>query len=242
MNEFEQLKKEFIAEGASYEEAENLVDLKYKIGGVSDFKRSDKFKRTFLSKLYEKDANVRIFPRARFFTPAFMTGLVLVLVILITAGAQAALPGQPLYPVKILSENILKTVNPSFKDEILRRRSEEVKTITEQKKDSSQLNKTINKYENDLENNKNVNPTKIQESKKNLEDASENSHNGEKDQIDHAIGKTEDKIKQFEKENVEKNVKGVTESRDHGADPEQNSNGKSGEDHGQSQESHEKNK
>lgn len=239
MNDFEkQLKQELIDEGASLQEANSLVEFKNKISKLSNVRRSDDFKRTFLRKLEEKEVRGQFFVPRRLFTPAFLIALLMFVLVTGVVSAQYSQPGQTLYPVKILSENIIKTVNPSFKDEILKRRSEEIKTITEQKKDSGQLNKTINKYENDLDENQNVNPTQIQQSKRNLEDARDNSEDGDRTEIEHVIKQTEDKINESQGRNEENNIKGVTESVGHENSPEQKSSGQNSEDHGQSQDNH----
>ena len=229
MNEFEKkLREELKEQGAGDVELESLVMLKNKLVKAADFKRSDSFKKNFLRRLQEEEKRSYrfVFP-TRYLTPV----LVLILLVIIAgagvANAQKSLPGHPLYPVKILSENIIKTVNPAFKDEILERRSEEIKTITEQEKDSEQLNKTIDKYENDLDGNKNVNPTKIQESRKNLEDAKENSEDEEKDRIDEVIKKTEIKISEIHKEDEKENKKSSEsgENKDSNKDHGENKNG-----------------
>lgn len=211
MNEFEkQLEQELLEQGASGEELSGLMEFKNKITKLSDIRRSDTVKRAFLQKLSQEETRGQIFLPRRLFTPAFLVALLMLVLITGVVSAQNSLPGQPLYPVKILSENIIKTVNPSFKDEILKRRSQEIKTLTEQKNNSGQLNNTINKYEKDLEENKTINPTKIEQSRKNLEDARDNSEDGDRKEIEHIIIQTEDRINQSnEDENRSEDVKGA---------------------------------
>ncbi len=218
MNEFEkQLKQELMEQGASSEELGGLIEFKNKIKNLSNVRRSDDFKRSFLRRLEEKENQKQFYPQRRLFTPAFLFAfLIVVLITGVVSAAQKSSPGQPLYQVKILSEDIIKTVSPSFKDEILKRRSEEIKTLTEEKKSSGQLNKTIDKYEKDLEENKTVDPIKIEESRRNLEDARENSEDEDKKKIENVITQTENRINQsHEDENKNKNedIKGARSNR-----------------------------
>lgn len=212
MNEFEkQLEQELIEQGASGEELRGLVEFKNKITKLSDMGRSDAFKRSYLQKLEERENHRQLYPQRRLFTPVFLFALLILLFITGVVSAQNSLPGQILYPVKILSEDMMKIVNPSFKDEILKRRSEEIKTLTQEKKDSVEFNKTIDRYEKDLEENKTIDTTKIEESKKNLEDARNNSEDEEKREIESVIIQTEKRISQShedENENRREDVKG----------------------------------
>ena len=217
MNEFEkQLEQELLEQGASEEELSGLVEFKTKITKVSNISRSDSVKRSFLQKLEQKETRGQFFVPRRLFTPAFLIALLILVLITGVVSAQKSLPGQPLYPVKILSENIIKKISPSFKDEILKRRSEEIKTLTEEKKNSVQINNTINKYQKDLEENKTVDPIKIEESRKNLEDARDNSEDEDKKEIENVIIQTENKINESHKnesENKNEDVKGARSSR-----------------------------
>lgn len=217
MNEFEkQLEIELLEQGASGEELLGLVEFKNRITKFSDVRRSEAFKKSFLQKLEQKENHGQFFVPGRLFTPSFLIALLMFILITGIISAQNSLPGQTLYPVKILSENIIKTVNPSFKDEILKRRSQEIKTLTQEKKNSGQLNNTINKYEKDLEENKTVDPIKIEQSRKNLEDARDNSEDEDKKGIEHVIIQTENKINEShrdENENRSEDVKGVRSKR-----------------------------
>ncbi len=217
MNELEkQLEQELIEQGASSEELAGLMEFKDKITKLSNISRSETVKRSFLRKLDQKETHRQFFAPGRLFTPAFLIALLILVLITGVVSAQKSLPGQTLYPVKILSEDIVKTVNPSFKDDILKRRSEEIKILTEEKKSSGQLNKTIDKYEKDLEENRTVDPIKIEQSRRNLEDARDNSNDEDKKEIENVIIQTENKINQLhEDRNKDKNedVKGARSSR-----------------------------
>lgn len=213
MNEFEkQLEQELLEQGISGEELWGLIEFKNKITKLSDTRRSDDFKRSFLQKLEKVGNHGQLYPQRRLFTSALIIAFLILILITGFVGAQKSLPGQPLYPVKILSENLIKTVNPSFKNEILKRRSEEIKSLTEEKKNSEQINNTINKYEKDLEENKKINPAKIEETRRNLEDARDNSEDEDRKEIEHVIIQTDKKINELNEDEDEKkneDVKGV---------------------------------
>ncbi|MEK7186337.1 MAG: hypothetical protein AAB675_03155 [Patescibacteria group bacterium] len=234
MNEFEkQFEQELMEQGTSGEELRDLTELKNNITRLSDVKRSYEFKKSFLRKLEGAAiASTNVSTSRRLFMPVLFLALLLIVLITGTVSAQASLPGQALYPVKILSENVIKTVNPSFNNEIIKRRSEEIKTLTGEKKNSKELNKTIDRYENDLEENKVVDPIKIEESKKNLEDARDNSEDEDKKEIENVINQTENKINESHEDNNENksgDVKGAESSRGSNQDEEDKNQDKSGE-------------
>jgi len=204
-NDFEeQLKKELQSQGVLEEEARELMEALNKISKLSKTERSYAFKRSFLENLSKKEKTDRktffFLPRA--YVPALAFVLLLFILITEVVNAQKSLPGQPLYPIKRLSENIVKTINPSFKDEILRRRSEEIKNLTEQKKDSNLLKQTVSDYKDELKEKGKLSPVKIQETKKNLEEAKEKSEKENKKEIEKAIIQTE--IKKEDQEKKEK--------------------------------------
>ena len=204
-NDFEeQLKKELQSQSVLEEEARELMEALNKISKLSKTERSYAFKRSFLDSLSEKEKTDR---KTFLFLPrVYVTALAFVLLLFIfiagIVNAQKSLPGQPLYPIKVLSENIVKAVNPSFKDEIIKRRSEEIKNLTEQKKDSDLLKKTINDYNDELKDTRTINKVKIEESQKNLEEAKEKSEKENKKEIEKAIIQTE--IKKEDQEKKEK--------------------------------------
>lgn len=208
----EQLVEELKSQNASREELEDFSDILLRVSKACDIERSYAHKMSFLE-------NLRKTPKEdnNFFVPLRILAPALSLVVLLFAGvatfasAQKSLPGQPLYGVKRLSENIISAVNPSFKDEILKRRSEEIRTLTEQRKNSGLLKKTISDYKDELGEKGKIDSIKIQETKKNLEDAKDKSGEEDKEEIQKAITQTEDKILKEEnkegknkKENVEK--------------------------------------
>lgn len=209
-NDFEeQLISELKDQGALEEEARDLMMVFSKVSKASEIERSQTFKKSFLDKLGEKEKIDRktFFFSPRVYVPALAFALLLFILITEVVNAQKSLPGQPLYPIKRLSENIVKAVNPGFRDEILRRRSEEVKSLTEQKKDSGLLKKTINQYSDELKGKEKINPDSAEKTKKNLEEAKENSANEDKKEIENAIIQTENKIIQGS-DSQTKDVKG----------------------------------
>lgn len=209
-NDFEeQLINELQSQGALEEEARSLAQVFSKVSKASGIERSSAFKKSFLDKLGEKEKIDRktFFFSPRVYVPALAFSLLLFILITEVVNAQKSLPGQPLYPIKRLSENIVKAVNPGFRDEILRRRSEEVKSLTEQKKDSGLLKKTINQYSDELKEKEKINPDSAEKTKKNLEEAKENSANEDKKEIENAIIQTENKIIQSS-DSQTKDVKG----------------------------------
>lgn len=191
----EQLIKELESQNVSKEELEGFSDILLKISRVLNIERSYAHKMSFLENLRKSlKEEKKFFLPFRILAPALALVLLLFIFIAGVVNAQKSLPGQPLYPVKRLSENIVKAVNPSFKDEIIKRRSEEIKELTNQKKDSDLLKKTINDYKDELKEKGKLNPVKIQETKKNLEEAKDKSGEEDKKEIEKAIIQTEDKI------------------------------------------------
>jgi len=205
-NDFEEeLIKELENEGVFAKDREEYTKILNKISMSFEMKRSESFKMSFLSKLSDQDKKKRIFFTApRIYIPALLFTLLLFILITEVVNAQKSLPGQPLYPIKRLSENIVKTVNPSFQSEILKRRSEEIRNLAQQKNNSELLKKTLNDYENELKNKNNTNSIKIEESKKNLEDARERTGENSKEEIESVIKKTEDRIIETHNEEQEK--------------------------------------
>lgn len=207
-----QLIKELKSQNASEEELEGFSDILLKISRTYNIKRSYAHKMYFLENLRKSPKEDKIFfVPFRILAPALFLAILLFVGITTVASAQKSLPGQPLYGVKRISENIISVIDPSFKNEILRRRSEEVKELTNQKKDSGLLKKTINDYKDKLEEKGKLSPVKIKETKKNLEEAKDKSVEEDKKEIEKAIIQTEDRIirednKEGEnkKENLEK--------------------------------------
>ena len=181
------LAEELKSEGALENEAEDLALLSKNLSNLYAFERSSDFKAKFLEQ--ELLTKNKFFISRQKFAAVFLS-LILLLGFTSVVGAQNSLPGQPLYPVKIASENIASFINPSFKDEILKRRSEEIKELSD-KKDGNTFHDVVDEYEKELNENKEINPKKIEESRRNLEEARVNSLDEHKEDIDRVIIKTE---------------------------------------------------
>lgn len=193
------LKEELMKEGALEKEAEDLTLLSKNLSNLYSFERSSALKHKFLEQ--------ELLPKNKFFVSRQMFAAVFLSLILLLGftsiiKAQSSLPGQPLYPVKIASENIASLINPSFKDEVLQRRSEEIKQLSG-KKDGESFQNLVNEYERELDENRKINSKKIDEAQKNLEEARKNSLDEHKEDIERAIIKTENRQDEEEKEDEE---------------------------------------
>lgn len=187
-NNLKNLIEELKAEGSLEKQAEELAFLSKNLSNLYSFERSSILKTKFL----EKDLIVKNKPfiNRQMFAAAFLS-LVLLLGFSSVVGAQNSLPGQLLYPVKIASENIASFINPSFNGEILKRRSEEIKELSD-KKDGDNFYNTLKTYEKELNENKEIDIKDIEESRKNLEEAKENSLDEHREDIERVIIKTEE--------------------------------------------------
>ena len=101
--------------------------------------------------------------------------------------AQKSLPGDSLYGVKRLTEKARTAVDPSFQGEVVVRRSEEVKRLSEEKKESGLIKQTVNDYEKEAKDLNGINTDKIDESKKNLEEAKQNVSEEDKKEIERVL-------------------------------------------------------
>ncbi len=197
-NDLDKLILELKQEGATDKEAEELALLSKNFSNSIKIERSFEIKTKFLR---QKNTSKNFFSLHR-----QLFAYVLVILFFISfstlVSAQDSLPGQPLYPVKRISEDIARKVSPSFKGEILKRRSQEVKLLSDprNKKNSTNLINAIKDYENELSDNKVVNNKIIKESGDNLRDASRVASDGSKLEIEHILRQTEDRRKEVEKE------------------------------------------
>lgn len=182
-----ELEGELKEEGALEKEAEDLAIFSKNLSNLYSFERSSEFKYKFLEQ--ELLIKNRFFVSRQMLATAFLS-LVLLLGVTSVVGAQGSLPGQPLYPIKIASENIASFINPSFKDEVLQRRSIEIKELSG-KKDGDNFHNTVNEYEKELNENKTITPKKIKEVQKNLEEAKINSLDEHKEDLERVISQTE---------------------------------------------------
>lgn len=196
------LTQELKAEGALEKEADELAFLSKNLSNLYSFERSENAKIKFLRQNYLPQN--KFFISKQMFITAFLS-LILLVGFTSVVGAQNSLPGDTLYPVKIASENIASFINPSFKNEIITRRSEEIKELSS-KKDGDKFRNTVNEYEKELKENKKIDLKNIEESRRNLEEAQENSLEEHKKDLERVIIKTENKQEEIKKEDEDNNL------------------------------------
>lgn len=190
--ELKKLFEELKSEGASKKEIEEFTPVLNNLSAVKKHERSYILKRKFLEEKMASSKRSALFPKW-FFAPAIAFSLLLLIgAISASYASQKSLPGDPLYPVKRLTEDARILVDPNFKNEKIVRRSEEVKKLTEEKEEKPKfINKAIDDFRKESEDSKNRDAKKVQESLRNLEDAKQNVSGEEKKQIERVIEKTE---------------------------------------------------
>ena len=199
------LVKELKIRGLPPAEAEELGHVATNFGELGRFARSEKVKEQFLVKLLGARKK-QLFAWPRLFAPAVaFVWILLVLGAGSVVFAQKSLPGDVLYPVKRLSENVAISLNPALEQEIVVRRSQEVKDLVEKKEDPQLVKNTLEDFSEDSQKAKNKGQAngKLEESVKNLEEAKERSSDDEKKQIEETLKKLEE-----QKDNNEGSVKG----------------------------------
>lgn len=187
---------ELKAEGASDKEAEELFLFSKNMGNLLDIERSDIHKNKFIRQITPQKNKTR---RMYYFATIF--SLVLLFGFSSIVGAQNSLPGDKLYPVKIASENIVSLIKPSFKNEIIKRRSVEIKDLSG-KNSSKEFHETVKNYEKELNENKDIDAKGVEESRKNLEDARKDSLENNKEELEKIILQTKDVQELLEKSEV----------------------------------------
>lgn len=198
MNEdIKKLIEELKTSGASQKESEELSLLSKNLSNLYNFQRSQSLKDKFL---YENMFSDKRFYVSRKFITIALFSIIFLIGFASTVGAQNSLPGDPLYPVKIASEKIASTVNPSFKSEILIRRSEEIRELSN-KNNPAGFHQTIEDYQNELKNN-NINKENIEESRKNLEEAQNKSLEENKKDIETVIIQTQQRQQEIDEDKV----------------------------------------
>jgi phosphoglycerate-specific signal transduction histidine kinase len=215
MNLFEELKQE----GSSEKEAEDLMLIAKNLeNGANMANRSLDFKYNFLKKIENKNTSQVFFGSHKLFISALSIFIFVIFISITTAvNAQNSLPGEPLYGVKRLTENVFKTVDPSFKGEILKRRSTEVRLLSDEKKEKEDdLKEVIEDLESELESEE-INEDDLLEAKENLETAERNATGSSRMHIEDAIKKTNEiheEIKNDSEEKDSEDVKGESTSRE----------------------------
>lgn len=194
-----QLIEELKTEGVLEKEADNLSLLSKNLSNLYSFERSNKLKVKFLEQILTRDNYLN---KKRVFKVAFLSLLMLIIGFSSVLGAQNSVPGDSLYPVKIASENVFSFINPSFRDQIIKRRSYEVKDLSS-KNSTAQFQQAVKNYENELNKNKGeIDKKNIEESRKTLEQARENSLTENKEDLEKVILQTQAIQAELEKTEV----------------------------------------
>lgn len=141
----ERLIKELIESGAEPFEAKELADFGVLLS-KTDIQRSLQFKSSQADILLGKIPTKRTFDFRKLFAPIGLALASLSVVTVSAFAAQNSIPGDPLYPIKRLSEKVLQTVDPQFKNDIPVRRSQELKELIEKKQSESLIKKSIDDY------------------------------------------------------------------------------------------------
>jgi hypothetical protein len=111
--------------------------------------------------------------------------------------SQRTIPGDRLYPIKQWSEEVRTKVQPSFREKLPVLRSREVKQLIEHRRDEKLLEKTLQKYREDVKAlGKEAEPhgekdAKIEESVKILEEAKEKAPEKAREKIQDVLDKVE---------------------------------------------------
>lgn len=187
----EELMIELKKEGATANEAEELTLFAKNLSNSAKFERSFDLKIKFLNQ--NKDSKFRLSGLSR---PVFATFLAIVLFVgfATLVRAQDSLPGQMLYPVKRATEDFLGAVSPSFKTQILIRRSDEIKKLSDpENKNYSNLNNAIKAYENELDKKTDLTTKEMEESVNNLKEATMVATDGSKFKIENILRRTEER-------------------------------------------------
>lgn len=204
--EINNLIQELENEGATKQESEELYYFAKNLSNAINIERNNELKLKFLSNI-QKNSDNRTFIRKHLI--ASVLAIIIMLTSVTLVSAQNTLPGQPLYPVKRAVENVIGVINPSYKINSLRIRSEEIKGISGNN-NSPILNKAVDDYEKTLNSATDINSEKLEESRKNLEEAVKASSEEDRQILEKAIEETENKKIEVEK----RGIKGIKTEQD----------------------------
>lgn len=208
MNNFkEDLKKELIEAGAKDTEVEELISAGDRLLKLSAFKTSEDFRQKVLRRVTKEPFNKEKSSLPKWAIVPLITVVILFLGLTTVVSAQKSQPGETLYPLKLVSEDVFRKVDPDFKDEIIVRRSEEVKKLAEEKKDSKLLKKTLKEYKKEILRDEKSNKEKVEESRKNLEGIKEKVEEEDKKEIENMFKEIEDKMKDFKERRENRKTK-----------------------------------
>ena len=215
------LTKELKIRGLSQAQADELGEVAGSLRQIGRVPRSEEVKEQFLVKLLGTRKK-ELFVWPRLFAPTI--AFVLILLVLASGSvalAQKSLPGDVLYPIKRLSENIAVSLKPSLEQGIVVRRSQEVKDLVEQKEDPELVKNTLDDFSEDSQKAKSEGRANgnLEEGVRNLENARERSSDDERKQIDETLKKLEDK-----NDGNEGNIKGTNSGEGQNGNSSSNSN------------------
>lgn len=213
----DELINELIAAGAKPSEASELAQFEKSLNKPL-LQRSHGFKLTQVKKVLERLNKSHRLSWRRFIRP-----LGLAISGLSVAGAsvfasQGSLPGEPLYPIKRLSETVFEQINPEFKNEIPIRRSEEVKNLIESDKDDDAIKKSLEDYQKQSADTENE--ESIKQAEANLRKAQESATEKSKEEIEKVLKEGDVKGEQNKKGSESK----ADDSRDSDQKPSGDSN------------------
>lgn len=203
-NNFRQDLLEEIKDQASEKEAEELLEVAFKLNNLSAIRRSYNFKKAQVKKIISVKPQKRSF----FAFPKILIPVFAALVLLLGSStmvlAQKSLPGSTLYPVKRLSEDMIVKINPNFKQEIIQRRLEEEKEIKKAENHAGKEKDIIEEKSATTEaKEKNEIKTESQGSKKEIEETKEEKKIEDKENNNQVKGAEDKKDKSNEnKSNV----------------------------------------
>lgn len=200
--------QELKLEGVNKKDVEELFAISKKLSKLSEIKLSENYKKALLEKFKENASKKSWHHRPAFFAPILVLVLFLLVSFTTIASAQKSLPGDPLYPVKRISEDIAVKLNPDFKKQIVTRRAEEVKSLVNDKKNPSVLNNAIKDYKEAVENNEGKNEIKKEDNNRKLQEVKENELEKRDPEVEKIIKQVESKKEEIKKDNGDKDVKG----------------------------------
>lgn len=194
--DIKQLFKELKSETINSKEADELFSLVGRLSEYPKLERSFKVKRRFLEGNIKQQKGSYI-PRW-FFIPAISFVLLLFLGGGAVVASQKSIPGDPLYPVKRVSEKMISSVTPSFEEKIMIRRSEEVKRLVEKEGKPDLIKETVNDYKETVENNK-VGEESREKSRENIREAIKKASEEEREELKEIIEEKREVLGQDDK-------------------------------------------
>lgn len=203
----------------SSEETKELIKIANNLKRFSELKLSKNKKEEFLEKINKKEVKASFFWRV-FFIPSLTFAVLLLLISAPIVLAQKSLPGEALYPLKKISENAATIIKPEVKEEIVVRRSEEVKKLVEEKREQKIIKETLKEYKKEAKKvrhestrqteKENRKKEKIEKSLENLKEAREKMEDEDKEEIEETIRELEESKEKIEEkvEDMQERIKG----------------------------------